>query len=284
VNPQTQQLFIIIVHYGSPVPTLQAVTSIQAGTLQPTKIIIIDHAVHPLMVPGAAAQVLRPTPAGGYGAGVNLGLGALLTANAEAGDIVIAMNNDVVVQPTTIANLYEWWQAQTVIGLVGAVVEEAGKQVFGGGVVNYVTGRAMLAHQPTSALQYIHGAFIAATYDTWLTLHGMPEENFLYWEDTVLGRRARKKRLPIQLAPTVRVKHNTAATLTADHLYYLVRNGAQYVQYQLPWFIAVYWRLVNRLRWLWHRLLPGSRHWLVAEALRDAMAGRSGQRHPIIRP
>lgn len=255
--------------------TQMSINALLAGETIPTRIIVVDHADTPFVATTPAVLAIRPPAAGGYACGVNLGLGALTATGTTTADIVIAMNNDVEVYPETLAALIEWWRTARQPGLVGAMVEEH-TLVAGGGAVNPFTGRAIL-RSTAGKLNYIHGAFIAATYGTWLTLHGMPEHYFMYWEDALLGLMARQRGYRLAFAPTVRVKHHNASQKTAPHIYYLVRNGALYLEQELPAPWRWYWYIGNRLRYWWHRAHTGRKHRIVAAALADALAGVTGK-------
>ena len=278
MNPHNQQLFVLIVHYGDEAITRQALASLKRSTTQPSLIIVIDHGRTPLVVsPDPTIQVVRPSSGGGYAAGVNFGLGFLLHRQSQANDVVVVMNNDVEVYPDTLAHLLTAWRSIGTPSLIGVQVEERGVVVHGGGSVNKLTGRATLRETSGGALQYIHGAFIAAPYAVWLKLQGLPSHYYMYWEDVLLGRRARVLRIPLQYLPTVIVKHHTGDKTSAQQHYYLIRNGALFMQQELPIPIRWWWVIYNRLRYFYHLLCSGPRHRRTARALRDALMGKTGK-------
>lgn len=285
--PQKRRYLVIIVHYGDVGKTLEAVESLRVGSYKPDDVVVVDHGRekldHNLFLP---AVVVRPSSNGGWAAGVNVGLGALYGRGATISDIVVCMNNDVTVRPKTLGELKAWWDSHSYDAVVGGMVYERGVVVVGGGRVNLLTGRAKLftlkGPENTSVskerLDYIHGAFFSAPYGVFIGCGGMPEKYFMYWEDVFFGWKARRLGYKLQLAPLVIVDHDTSPTpaYSPDQLYYLVRNGALFMEKDLGAPVRWWWFLVNRVRLLYHMVAGGNR--VVREALRDAVVGVSGRR------
>lgn len=263
MNPQTAKYYVILVHFGSPKPTDQALYTLLTGQKTPTEVIIIDHAHQPYSWNGSQpVSVLRPQQNAGYGAGVNIGLGFLLKRKLAEHDIVIVMNNDVVVGPTTLSLLTTHYSLQpTHYGLVGVR----------GGRIKWFSGRTQLDKKPAD---YLDGAFLAATYQTWGKLSGMPDKYFMYWEDVALGARARQRGITLSLLPDITIKHQPAHQHqeTTDRLYHLVKSGARFLEREtpLPW--RLFWWPKNRLRYVYHRWFSrGPKASIITRALYDAI-------------
>lgn len=257
MNPQTAKYYVILVHFGLPEPTNCALHALFSGKTSPTEVIVIDHAHQPYSWPAAQpVTILRPNQNSGYGAGVNIGLGFLLKKNLADHDIVIVMNNDVVVSSTTLSQL-----TLPPLSLIGV---RAGR-------IHWFSGRTEPDKKP---VDYLDGAFLAATWKTWGTLAGMPEEYFLYWEDVALSARARQRGITLTIMPELNVPHQPSHQHqeTNDRLYYLVKSGARFMEREtpLPWHL--FWWLKNRLRYLYHRFLSSSpRAAVITRALHDAI-------------
>lgn len=277
----TRRLFVIMVHYGPASPTQEAVTSLLSGDTTPEKIVVVDHAAEPLVLAvDPTVVVVRPSDNGGYGSGINIGLGVLYGSGLNDSDIVVAMNNNAVVYPDALSELAAWWKQNPEPAVVGATVEEGQRVVHGGGQLNQLTGRTELATDAaTTALDYIHGAFLAAPWRVFTTLKGMPDQYFLYWEDVLFSHRARQAGWPLRQAERVRVRHETRVdgTQNDNQLYYLVRNGALFMSRETAWPLRQWWKLYNRLRQVYHQQ-RGTTSPIVREALADAVAGVQGRR------
>lgn len=276
--PQSRKYHVILVHSKELAATHEALRTLAQCVLPPDQIIIIDHGETPLRAAGIrSAAVYRPSHNTGYAGGVNSGLGVLLTRGVRGHDVVIVMNNDVTVYPDTFQELRRWWDAHRGEALMGAVTEEASGTVRGQSYVNLLTGRAQLfGRKPRYALPYIHGAFFAAPYAVFMSTRGLPENYFLYWEDAAFSRRVQALRIPLLTAGGVRVAHRArASTPPSAQLYYLVRNGALFLERETPRLWRLYWWIANRLRLLYHSLNPQSQP-LVRRALRDAARQLTG--------
>jgi GT2 family glycosyltransferase len=189
------------------------------------------------------------------------------------------MNNDVTVYQETFHELRHWWQANPREALLGVATEEASGIIAGLGYVDLLTGRTRSRKPHRYSLPYIHGSFFAAPYIVFMKTQGLTEEYFLYWEDAQLGVRAARRRVPLRVSRRVRVAHHQrpSPARVQDQLYYLVRNGALFLERETPPLWRSYWWLYNRLRLVYHTARPaGSK--VVRQALADARRGVTGQR------
>ncbi|MBI4022217.1 MAG: glycosyltransferase family 2 protein [Candidatus Andersenbacteria bacterium] len=278
MNPQNRKYYVILVHYKNEQATHQALHALRTCAAPPDEIIIIDHAEHPFQYEASPTIVVRRNHNTGYAGGINSGLSILLSRHVQGHDIIVAMNNDVTVYPDTFQELRRWWDVHPSPALLGVVTEEPHGTVSGLSYINLLTGRSQLYSRPRCALPYIHGAFFTAPFELFMCARGLPEHYFLYWEDAAFSARVRALRLPLQAAPRVRVAHHaSAAPPRGAPLYYLVRNGALFLERATPAPWRLSWWLLNRLRLIYHLLHSGSdRH--VKRALFDAVRRRLGPR------
>jgi len=261
-NPHIPHYFALIVHYGPIDVTQRTVQNLLKNASCPVTTIIIDHGSEPYPQ-AAGVAVIRPAHNGGYGKGINTGLEAVSKYNPSDSDIVIVMNNDVVVPGSAFSIL-----SRLESGIVGAE----------GARIHPFTGRASAKER--WGYPYLEGFFLAARYSTWKQLHGISEQYFLYWEDAAVSFRARKMGIPFRAIPGLGVHHTYSKQLPAgDKLFYLVRNGALFLEKELAWPLRLYWHALNRVRYVYHRYISTDpRASVIAEALRAARAGQWGQR------
>jgi GT2 family glycosyltransferase len=275
MNPQIEKYFVIIVHFGSAEVTNQALMTLFAGQSRPHLAVVIDHATTPFTTRVQAEHpvlIIRPASNSGYGGGINIGLGALLSRGATDRDMVIAMNNDIVVASSSMDSLQAWYR-QHPDTMAGLHLRH----------LNLLTGRtqldAGLLTQP-----YLDGAFMVGSYKTWTVLTGMPTDYFLYWEDVLFSQRARQRQIPLAALPELGITHQEHGSQLppSQRLHYLVRNGALFLERELSIGWRSLWWLGNRLRYLYHRFVSRQpQATAVARALRDAFTHTTG---PISRP
>jgi len=296
--PQNRKYFVIIVHHGNPQHTNVAITSLTSGRKAPHGIMVVNNGDKPYNVPATDhIWIVRPPRNYGYAAGLNVGLGALLAHGVTEHDIVVCMNNNIEVQADTLYKLARWWQTHPRPSFAGVMVKEGPGTVPGLGYINLLTGRSQLYRKPkkttstshswlrmahlATQMPYVHGAFFAAPYGAFMETKGIPDHYFLYWEDALLSTRARRRGIPLQVARQVGVLHrrHQDSRNQTDRLYYLVRNGALFLEQETAWPWRRYWWLANRLRLMYHTARPHANP-AVRQALLDVIHNISGPRSP----
>jgi len=288
MNPQTSQYHAIIVHYGNPQITQQAVNALKCCYDPPNHIVIIDHADQPLRLDKVHnIHLIRPAQNLGYAAGLNRGLGVLHSIGAKGHDVIICLNNDVIFPADAMQHLRHWWQKNPAPALVGLVTHHQ-RETVSHGQVNLLSGRTSFCgdlHQKLqrtfSVIPYIHGAAFAAPFELLMKNKGIPEHYFMYWEDALFSMRLLHNKIPLRVATSVKLSHYNHSDLSTpsdDKTYYLVRNGALTLAKETttPW--RIYWWLANRLRYLYHLNFSHPRQPVVIEALKDAINGQTGPR------
>ena len=287
MNPHIRKYHIIIVHYGNLQSTQRLVTALLQCKKSPDTIIVVNH--NNKLLPKSSFQgchVINPAGNQGYAAGINTGLGALMARGASANDIITCINNDITIQPKAFLLLRRWWKNNPEPALVGfATAQNKHKHTYG--YINLFTGRAHLSSSSetnikTTALQmrYIHGAFMSAPFELFIGNHGISEKYFMYWEDALFSNQVEKRKFPLKTVPATIGTHqpmNTDKSISDDKLYYLVRNGALFLEQETSLLWHLYWLIINRLRYLYH-ILKRPQKTVVVEALKDAIYGVTGPR------
>lgn len=289
MNPQRRKHFVILVHHGSQKRTREALSSFLDCQMPPDKIIVIDHAKQPYhATQHDLCHIIRPQQNNGYAAGINIGLGVLIALSVEEDDIIIVANNDITVDPLALQKLRKWWQDNPADALLGTGIREDGKTLSGTRCVDLLTGRTHLHSKDSSVvvkstsrfntkLNYIHGAFFSAPYKVFLQAKGMPESYFLYWEDVLFSHKVKQAGVPLLTTDIINITHQQHKNkkVSRDHLYYLVRNGALFLEKETPTPWRQYWWIFNRLRFIYHTI-RSHRDPVVKLALRDAIRGVTG--------
>jgi len=285
MNPQIKKHFVITVHYGDPVLTTQAIDSLLQNTDPPDHIIVINHS-NPLSLPPHPSLIqINPATNAGYAAGINMGLGLITTLPATPGDIVTCLNNDVIVPPDTFTKLRRWWQDHPGDHLLGLTTHQANGTPQQSGRVNLLTGRSRLTNKslPDQSLRsffslpYLHGAGFSTSLHLLLTNHGLPSEYFMYWEDVLFSRQLARRHVSLCTTPDIAILHlnDRPPSFTPDNkLYYLVRNGALFLERETPGLWRNYWWVLNRLRYAYHRWRRQQP--TVIRALQDAIRQTTG--------
>lgn len=271
--PQLRKYFAIIVHYGPAPQTERLITDLLNQKSVPDKIILIDHQGN-MKSNHSLVQSIKPQKNEGYAAGLSVGLGMLYSQGIEGADIVLCLNNDVRLHPRLVSYLHSYYQNPSHVRTLISALQ---------GRVNLFSGRSHLFSQKKSqlfwSLSYPHGSCFAAPFQMFADIQGVPDSLFLYWEDVLLGVKARRRNYALNLFPVGLIEHDEKKDekLSDDKVYYLVRNGAWFLQKQpFPW--DIYWKGINRLRYFYHQMRGNQ---VILEALYDARSETLGKRKVI---
>lgn len=205
-----------------------------AGTEDRLVVIAVDNASPdetPELLRGRASfvTVLAQSTNRGFAAGCNVGL-----ATAEAGEIVVVMNPDVLVSEgffTALAT-FDWppglaVRGPQVIGKNGAVEQSArafptlSTGVFGRTslLARALPRSAPVRHQlrarPNAGaanVDWISGACMIAPTERWTAVGPFDERYFMYWEDADWCRRAHDKALSVRYEPSLIVHHRQGSS------------------------------------------------------------------------
>ncbi len=271
MSPHKTKWFAVIVHYGNVRETNELVRSL-FGVFDVT--IVVDHGPQSQVLSFADKNtvVVRPSTNTGYGGGIEVGLGALFNFSPDASDMIIIMNNDIQLQGESVQNIKKWWSRQKAPVIAGLKM----------GTVNMKNGRTSISDYPLKSspynLTYLHGSLISGPYHIVRALH-IPQHYFMYWEDVFLSAYAKKKGIKLAAIENINVQHDESTNMKSDdHTYYLVRNGALFLERETTGHWKTYWWLRNRLRLLYQLLPTGNpQRKIVKRALLDAMRKRTGQ-------
>lgn len=277
MNPPLRDTAVIVLHFGSSQQTAAAVARLRAFYPQKAAplVFVVENGPPPAAWDDESSlTVIRLPQNRGYAAASNAGIRAALAQGAQ---FLVLLNNDVLVEPGFLEAMRAAADDPSV-GTVGAVLQETEGMVYGGGVVSWLTLKAILARAalPPAALHYVHGACLGLTRACAERVGLFSEDLFLYWEDVEFGLRVRRAGFRFAVAERPLLRHQR---LGRSHLhpqrktYYLVRN-AQHVVHRGGPLLARWWAdAILPLR-RWHAQLLRKR--TVARALADAQRGMTG--------
>ncbi len=243
----------------------RALAALQAQTLSPAEIIVVDDgSVPPLTVPDGV-RLLRHETNRGLAAARNTAL------SAATGDLLFFIDADVVPAPDCLAQLGATLPADA--AGCGATISEAVACTV------YDRFRArFLAQQPPEPLAFLPGLCVLYRTEALRAAGGFDERYRSNGEDYDLGRRLRARGLTLQRSAAARAEHHRADTIVSfcrllyryHYFEHLVRR-----RHGLPWFMrcwllpllnlpAVARRCLDAPALLWPLLLTLPCRWLAA--------------------
>lgn len=238
----------VLLNYGDPSDTVQCLASLETSTHLDQRLFVVDngpdderHATLASLV-GDRARVIATGENLGYAAGNNVGIREAL---ADRPDFVWIVNPDTEAEPTTLERLLEGAEEVGDAGIVGARIVYPGQPPrlwFDGGVVDRTrygathhdgvgqTERQRPAPE-TVEVDYVTGACLLVRRQVLERVGLLPEEWFLYFEETDFCLRTQAAGFRAVVARRARMVHHKRSSghlPTASYLYYMTRNRLRF--------------------------------------------------------
>lgn len=152
----------------------------------------------------------------GFAAGVNRGVGAAI---AEGFEVFVTLNPDATADALTLAALARGVREDPLTVASPLVVRSSGGYDFRGSTVSLRSGRIRTGWVPGDDDEewknWLTGACLAFSRDTFEVLGGLDPRYFLYWEDVDFSRRAVEAGRRLVLREDLCVLHDEGGTHTA---------------------------------------------------------------------
>ncbi|MFX0132121.1 MAG: glycosyltransferase family 2 protein [Candidatus Hodarchaeota archaeon] len=162
----------------------------------------------------------------GMGSGNNLGV------KYAAGDFIVILNDDTIVESNWLRNLIRPLKNTSKIITTPKILLYDGLKINTSGNINHFTGLGFVrglgkkrnAYSKYEYVSGLSGCCFALRKQDYLELNGFDEKLFMYAEDTELSWRALLKNFKILYVPTSLVRHDYELKVTVKKLYYLERG------------------------------------------------------------
>lgn len=165
----------------------------------------------------------------GFAGGMNPVLQRLLQEDAY----IWLLNPDMVVEETTLAGLEAFAVKSPPESIIGSVIKyysNPGKiHLYAGGKINFNSGTVTMMKNKAglSQMDYVSGGSLFTHVQNFSALGLLPEDYFLYWEETDWCYRAKMKGYHLALCETAVCYDKVSASIGKSFLadYYYTRNG-----------------------------------------------------------
>jgi GT2 family glycosyltransferase len=192
----------------------------------------------------------------GFAGGNNLAIRLLLQTDAY----VWLLNPDMVVEEKTLSALVDFASRHPFKSITGCVVKEYLPphkiHLFGGGKVNFMSGTVTLIHKAEDipGIEYISGGSLFTHTAHFNDIGLLPEDYFLYWEETDWCFRGRIKGYEMLVCTTAVCYDKGSTTIGKGFLadYYYTRNGLLFLSRHKKSgnrivFVFVFFRFMKRM-------------------------------------
>lgn len=249
------RLAVVILHYGEQGHTANCAQAVQnairtAGESCLAEIYVVDNndnAPSPQCADGKSENIktIRSGSNLGFAAGMNLGIHAAIQNNC---DYLWLLNNDTVVDELSIKTLIEHAKCHPAQKWIGCtVMDPATNQVatIGGYQYSAMLSAARPIKGPGRAPDYIDGAAMLLCADTVEQLGGLPQHNFMYFEELYLARALESKDLSWGVCEASKVWHiggnSTKALSLEERTYHLTTAALGYTGRHAKPFLITVW-------------------------------------------
>lgn len=234
-------VYIVIVNYQQWQDTCDCLASLLCSTYTNYKIIVVDNNSQndsfKQMVdwagPGTPILFMRSDANQGFASGNNVAIKSL----GELDAYIWLLNPDMIASENTLEELVNFARQEKKQTIIGATIRSAsGNQkvlFYGGARVNYMFARVkpMKRIDGVEKLDYVSGTSLFTHASNFKEYGLLPENYFLYWEETDWCHRARKMGARLRVCITAVCYDKGSTTIGKGYLahYYYCRNGLLFI-------------------------------------------------------
>ena len=273
------KVFVIIVNWNGRDDTLECLESLKNNDYPNYEVVIIDNgSKDKFLISDSEVKIIYNRKNLGFSGGNNVGIKYALKNKA---DYVLLLNNDTIVSTDFLSKMVEVAENDNKIGIVGSKIyfPNSSKIWFAGGKINWLYNKGTMKgfneidngqyDQPEiQKTDYITGCCTLIKREVVEKIGLMPEEYFLYYEDTDWSLNAQKYGYKCVFVPKAIVYHKGSKSSVQgsnSYIYYHIRNGLIMAQKYAPWYIKpfihldIIWRIKKQI--LKYIFLPKKRTW-----------------------
>jgi GT2 family glycosyltransferase len=299
------KVFTVVLNYEHAEDTLRCVASLRESSYRNQHIIVIDNGspeadLLALKEGLPSTTVIETGKNLGFGAGNNVGISYALDRGP---DFVWVLNPDTVVEPETLRRVVETMMLHPDIGIAGSkIISGKTKEPtiwFIGGAIDWRLGgkpsHSFMRRRESDVgirhlipVDYVTGASMLIRREVFDSIGLLPEEYFLYFEETDFNVRAQRAGWLCAVDPRSRLTHYQRSRDTlpsAAYVYYYTRNrfifGKRFSSATESVILGDIEGFTGRWR---QQVVEHESSWLpsfeelVGWAMQDARAGRTGPR------
>lgn len=262
------KVFIIILNWNNWPDVLECLSSLKNNDYPNYQVVIIDNGSREKpQVSDSEIKIIYNKENLGFSGGNNVGIKYALEKGA---DYVLLLNNDTIVSRDFLTKLVEAGESNKKFGILGPKIyfaDQKEKIWFAGGQVNWLYNKGTMRgyneidkgqydSSSTSAkggpasdgqeTDYITGCCLLIKRAVIEKIGLMPEDYFLYYEDTDWSLAAQEVGFKCIFVPGAKIWHKGSKSSiegSPSYIYYHIRNGLIMAQKYAPWYIKIFLHL-----------------------------------------
>ena len=238
---------IVLVNYNSSDHTLECINSLMNIDYKNFEIIIVDNASGMLerkkldQISLENVKIINSDVNLGFSGGNNLCISEVMS-NSE---FILLLNNDTVVEQNFLTELVMAAKSNKNIGIVCPQIfnyYNRSEVSYAGGDINYLKGSVYIVgindkrkdlYEVPRKISFATGCCMLINSKVFKDVGLLPEEYFLYFEDTDFSVRVIRKGYSIWYQPTAKIYHKESVSTkrySDNYQYYFVRNRFYFIK------------------------------------------------------
>jgi len=258
------KVFIIILNWNNWSDSLECLKSLRNNDYPNYQVVIIDNgSKEKPQAPNPEIKIIYNKENLGFSGGNNVGIKYALEQGA---DYILLLNDDTLVSRDFLTKIVEAGESNKKFGILGPKIyfaDQKEKIWFAGGQVNWLYNKGIMrgyneidiGQYDSPEIQetdYITGCCLLIKRAVIEKIGLMPEDYFLYYEDTDWSLAAQGVGFKCIFVPRAKIWHKGSKSSiegSPSYIYYHVRNGLILAQRFAPWYIKpfvhldVLWRI-----------------------------------------
>ena len=231
------KIFVIVLNFNGQDVLTQCLASIYQSSYLNFEVVIVDNdsndtSLEQAMRSFSRAHFIKNSENFGFSRGNNVGIRWALEKFA---DYILVLNNDTVLEKTTLSDLVQAMQKNESAGIASPVIFSADNNSvwFAGGTIDWRKMKTnhvlkIKSDSPYSS-EYISGCAMFIKKDVFKKIGILDERFFLYYEDADFSMRAKKAGFDLLIVPSAHIKHlEQSNDKNRLKIYWLVLSGLMF--------------------------------------------------------
>jgi len=231
------KIFVIVLNFNGLAVLTQCLSSVYQSRYLNFEVVVVDNnssdgSLEQAKKSFSRANFIKNSENFGFSRGNNVGIRWALEKFA---DYILILNNDTVLEKTTLSELVQSMQKNESAGIISPVVLSADNQSvwFAGGIIDWHKMKTSHIYEIKSdspySSEYISGCAMFVKKDVFKKIGIFDERFFLYYEDTDFSMRAKKAGFDLLIVPAAHIKHlEQSNSKNKLKTYWLVLSGLMF--------------------------------------------------------
>ncbi|HAR99611.1 MAG: Glycosyl transferase family 2 [Candidatus Moranbacteria bacterium GW2011_GWC2_37_73] len=237
-SPVFPKVFVVILNFNGKNILLDCLTSVFKSDYSNLEIVVVDNnstdeSFEKARLNFSRSHFIKNDENIGFSKGNNVGIRYALEKFA---DYVFVLNNDTILEKTTISSLVKTAQENPLAGIISPLILNADNESvwFAGGKVQWRKMKSVHLTKKSSGniyfSEYLSGCAMFIKKEVFKKVGLFDERFFLYYEDADFSLRSKKAGFDLLIDPTITIQHLEQSSSNDSKNYWLVLSGLLFFQ------------------------------------------------------